>query len=255
MTPLLELKGIRAGYEGSNVLNGLDNRVNKGEVVCLLGANGAGKSTTMRVVTGLIKPTAGSAVFDGSDLLSVPNYKRVDLGLSLSPEGRWVFPNLDVEEHLKLGSYVPRARAHRAQSLAEVYELFPRLLERRRQAAGLMSGGEQQMMAIGLALMSRPTLLMLDEPSLGLAPVIVGSLLKAVAKIAQSGISILLVEQNARAALSVSDRGYVLASGQVVSKGSARELAASDLVKEAFLGESVITAGQPAPASAMRENS
>jgi branched-chain amino acid transport system ATP-binding protein len=254
MTALLELRGVRAGYDGSSVLNGLDICVDRGEIVCLLGANGAGKSTTMRVVTGLIKPFEGSISFDGNDLLSVPNYKRINLGLSLSPEGRWVFPNLNVEEHLKLGSYVPRARSHRTQSLSEVYELFPRLHERRRQAAGLMSGGEQQMLAIGRALMSRPTLLMLDEPSLGLAPVIVSALLKAVAKIAQSGISVLLVEQNARAALSISDRGYVVSSGQVVSMGSSRELAASDLVKEAFLGAENIASDRSTDASATRKD-
>lgn len=236
MTPLLELHEVSAGYANSIVIEDLSFSVGRGEVVCLLGANGAGKTTTMRVITGLIEPYRGKLLFDGTDLLSIPAYDRPQAGICLSPEGRHVFPNLSAEDNLRLGSYSRRARIKRNETLAMVYELFPKMKERRKQKAGLMSGGEQQMLAIGRALMGLPELLMLDEPSLGLAPVIVQHVFDAVFNIASSGISILLVEQNANAALSIATRGYVLAGGKVVVSGTADELEQSSLVREAFLG-------------------
>jgi branched-chain amino acid transport system ATP-binding protein len=236
MSALLVLSNIRAGYGESLVLEDLSLRIEEGEVVCLLGANGAGKTTTTRVVCGLVKPWQGRIEFDGRDLGSVAAYKRVNEGVCLSPEGRQVFADLTVLENLLLGSFSPRARSHRKQTLEEVFGLFPRLKERIGQKAGLMSGGEQQMLAIGRALMGKPRLLMLDEPSLGLAPKLVLDVYEAVAQTAKLGISILIVEQNAEVALSAADRGYVLVNGRISVSGSAKELRGSDLVKEAFLG-------------------
>lgn len=236
MTTVLALKNIRAGYGGSVVLDGLSLDIGEGEVVCLLGANGAGKTTTTRVVCGLVKPTSGSIHMDGVDIAAVPAHHRVDRGICLSPEGRQVFPDMTVMENLILGSYTARAKASRAKTLDEVFALFPRLAERREQKAGLMSGGEQQMLAIGRALMGKPRLLMLDEPSLGLAPKLVMDVYGAVAETAKLGISILIVEQNAEVALAAADRGYVLANGSIATSGSAAELRGSRLVQEAFLG-------------------
>ncbi len=236
MTMLLSLSNIRAGYGQSVVLQDLSIEVGEGEVVCLLGANGAGKTTTTRVIAGLMRPWSGEIRFAGQNIADIPGHLRVGLGIGLSPEGRQVFPDMTVRENLLLGSYTPRARRDRPQAMEQVLALFPRLHERTRQKAGLMSGGEQQMLAIARALMSRPRLLMLDEPSLGLAPRIVMDVYAAVAETARSGISILLVEQNAEAALAAADRGYVLANGGVAASGSAAELRGSALVQEAFLG-------------------
>ncbi|MDB5876139.1 MAG: livF [Ramlibacter sp.] len=236
MTALLTLKDVRAGYGGSVVLDGLSLQINEGEVVCLLGSNGAGKTTTTRVVCGLVQPAAGKVIFDGRDILRVPAHERVNEGICLSPEGRQVFPDMTVRENLVLGSYSKRARADRSKTLEEVFSVFPRLRERESQKAGLMSGGEQQMLAIGRALMGKPRLLMLDEPSLGLAPKLVMDVYEAVAQTARLGISILIVEQNAEVALVASNRGYVLANGQIAASGSAPELRGSKLVQEAFLG-------------------
>lgn len=234
-TPLLEFTDICAGYNGSVVLENLSFSVRQGEVVTLLGSNGAGKTTAMRVVTGLLQPTAGAIRFKGEDLLAIPGHRRVDAGICLSPEGRQVFPNMTVEENLFLGSTAKRGRAVRNDTLDYVYNLFPRLLERREQKAGLMSGGEQQMLAVGRALMGKPQLLLLDEPSLGLAPVIVNLVFNAIRDIAKSGISILLVEQNVQAAFSVAERGYVLEHGMAVSSGTIEELSRSEHVRKAFL--------------------
>lgn len=236
MTALLSANELRAGYGESSVLQGLTFELNTGEVVCLLGANGAGKTTTMGVLSGLINANGGSVTYNGMDLLAMPSHERVKAGIALSPEGRKVFPNLTVEENLVLGSFNMNARAGRAQKLEEVYELFPRLAERRRQSSGLMSGGEQQMLALGRALMSRPRLLLLDEPSLGLSPKLVQILFEAVRKIATKDITIFLVEQNTHAALSVATRGYVMASGRIVFAGAAQELRQSSVVREAFIG-------------------
>ncbi|MGX0978495.1 branched-chain amino acid transport system ATP-binding protein [Roseovarius sp. MBR-51] len=236
MTALIELKDLHAGYDQSAVLNGLDITVGKGEVVAILGVNGAGKTTTMNVITGLVAPTSGEILFQGRNLLEIPAYRRVEAGICLSPEGRQVFPNLSVEDNLILGSFCPRSRPRRAQALAEVYELFPRLVDRRKQSAGLLSGGEQQMLAIGRAMMGCPSLLLLDEPSLGLAPRLVHLVFDAIAKIAESGISILIVEQNSQAALSVAQRGYVIVHGEVFAEAPVGELMNMESVKTAFLG-------------------
>jgi branched-chain amino acid transport system ATP-binding protein len=236
VTALLELAGIHAGYSGSTVLEDLSLIVGEGEVVCLLGANGAGKTTTTRVISGLLKSWRGTVRFAGEDVGAVAAHRRVDLGICLSPEGRQVFPDMAVRENLLLGGYAPRARSQRARSLEEAYSLFPRLAERRDQKAGSLSGGEQQMLAIARALMGRPRLLMLDEPSLGLAPKIIMDVYAAVAATARSGISILFAEQNAEAALSAAHRGYVIANGRIAAAGTAAELRGSSLVQEAFLG-------------------
>jgi branched-chain amino acid transport system ATP-binding protein len=237
MSALLEIVQLRAGYDDSVVLHDLSLILQAGEVVALLGANGVGKTTTMRAITGLIKPFAGRILFDGTDVLAVRPDKRVDLGICLCPEGRQVFPNMTVEENLVLGSFCARARPQRRQSLEQVYQLFPLLAERRMQKSGLMSGGEQQMLAIGRALMGRPRLLLLDEPSLGLSPKMVQTVFGAIARIATSGISILIVEQNAQAAFSVARRGYVLSQGHVVASGTMRELAQSGKIEQAFIGK------------------
>jgi branched-chain amino acid transport system ATP-binding protein len=234
--PILRLDNIRAGYEDSIVIDGLSLVIEESEVVCLLGANGAGKTTTMRAVTGLIPLQAGRIVYKGEDISQMPPHERVTAGICLSPEGRQVFPDLTVMENLSLGSFNRRARPARKQSLEQVFTLFPKLLERREQAAGLMSGGEQQMLAIGRALMGQPKLLALDEPSLGLSPKMVSTVFEAVQIIARSGITILLVEQNARAALTIAQRGYVLSAGRVVHEGLAADLAQSETIQKAFVG-------------------
>lgn len=236
MTKLLSISCMTAGYDDSIVLDDLSIDVNEGEVVTLLGANGSGKTTTMRAITGLIKPFKGEIRFAGQDLLAVPPHKRVDLGIALCPEGRQVFPNMSVEENLILGSFSKHARLERKQTLPQVYDLFPRLAERKIQKAGLMSGGEQQMLALGRAMMARPKLMLLDEPSLGLSPKMVQIVFEAVRQVAKSGISILIVEQNAQAAFSVAERGYVLAAGRVNASGTITELASSGLVQESFMG-------------------
>jgi branched-chain amino acid transport system ATP-binding protein len=232
---LLSLRNVSAGYNGSVAIEGISLDVHAGEVVCLLGANGAGKTTTMAAITGLID-CEGSVMFDGADLRRHSAAARVGKGVALSPEGRKVFPNLSVHENLLLGSFNGTARPHRNRKLEEVFALFPRLFERRTQAAGLMSGGEQQMLAIGRALMACPRLLLLDEPSLGLAPGIVLSMFEAIRQIAKSNVSILLVEQNAHAAFSVADRGYVLSAGRIVHTDTIARLRDLDVVREAFLG-------------------
>jgi branched-chain amino acid transport system ATP-binding protein len=240
MSAFLAVNDLRAGYGESSVLQGLTFELNRGEVVCLLGANGAGKTTTMAVLSGLLDASGGSVQYDGKDLLAMPSHERVQNGVALSPEGRKVFPNLTVEENLYLGSFNVNARAGRQQKLEEVYELFPRLSERRRQSSGLMSGGEQQMLALGRALMSNPRLLLLDEPSLGLSPKLVQVVFEAVRKIAVTKITILLVEQNTQAALSVASRGYVMSAGRIIHAGSSKELQQSSAVREAFIGGSKI---------------
>lgn len=238
MTTLLELSNLSAGYGQSVVLQDISISLREGEIVCLLGANGAGKTTMTRVISGLLTPRSGAFRFAGADISNTPTHERVALGICLSPEGRQVFPNFSVHENLLLGSYSKAARLRRAEMLDEVYGLFPRLAERRGQKAGLMSGGEQQMLAIGRALMGCPRLLILDEPSLGLAPKIIIDVYDAIAKIAMRGRSILFVEQNVKAALRIAHRGYVLANGRIAASGRSAELGASSLVQEAFLGKS-----------------
>ena len=234
--PMLELDGIQAGYNDAIAIESISLKVAQGEVVCLLGANGSGKTTTMRAVTGLIPLLKGTIRYRGEDISTMPAHERVTAGICLSPEGRQIFPDLTVMENLVLGSFNPRARAARRQSLEQVLTLFPRLHERRDQAAGSMSGGEQQMLAIGRALMGQPKLLALDEPSLGLAPKLVMAVFESIRAIAKTGITILLVEQNTRGALTVAQRGYVISAGRVVHEGSAAELAQSEMVQKAFVG-------------------
>jgi branched-chain amino acid transport system ATP-binding protein len=243
MTALLSVRGVQAGYDDTVVLNDVTFDIAPGEVVCLLGANGAGKTTLMGALTGLVACSAGEIIYDGRDLLAMAVHERVRSGIVLSPEGRKVFPNLTVEENLLLGSYNMNARATRSEKLEEVYDLFPRLVERRRQKAGLMSGGEQQMLAIGRAVMAKPRLLLLDEPSLGLAPKIILSVFEAIDRLAHSsGLTILLVEQNMRAALSIATRGYVIFQGRIVHAAGADRLAEAGAI---FFGTAGSTSATP----------
>ena len=237
MTPLLGIEALSAGYGESEILHDLSLTVRLGEVVCLLGANGAGKTTTMSVITGLLPARSGRVLLDGENLLAMPPARRVAAGLVLCPEGRQVFPNLSVQDNLSLGSFHHAARAHRRRRFDEVYALFPRLLERRRQAAGLLSGGEQQMLAIGRALMAGPRLLLMDEPSLGLSPKMVLTVFEAIRSVAKADIGILLVEQNTEAALSVATRGYVLRTGRIVLEDTQAGLRGSRAVQDAFFGK------------------
>ena len=232
---LLEVKGLHVSYGAIHAIKGIDLHVNKGEVVTILGANGAGKTTTLRTISGLLKPTEGSIVFDGKDITPVQAHDIVGLGMSHSPEGRRVFGTLSVEENLMMGAY--SLKKYDAKTLEWIYEILPRLQERTKQLAGTLSGGEQQMLAIGRAIMSKPKLLILDEPSLGLAPVLVKVIFKAIREIAQSGVTVLLVEQNAKAALKLPDRGYVLELGRITHTGSSEELLNSEVIQEAYLGK------------------
>lgn len=232
---LLELKDIHVSYGSIAAIKGISLEVYRGEVVTLLGANGAGKTTTMRTISRLLKAKSGTILFKGRNITNVPAHKIVALGISHSPEGRRVFGTLTVEENLALGSYTRKQID--PQRLAWVYELFPRLQERSRQLAGTMSGGEQQMLAIGRALMSKPELLLLDEPSLGIAPILVKEIFRQIRHIADSGVTVLIVEQNARAALKLADRGYVLEVGKIVFSGTSRELLDSAKIQEAYLGK------------------
>lgn len=232
---LLEVKGLHVSYGAIHAIKGIDLHVNKGEVVTILGANGAGKTTTLRTISGLLKPTEGSIIFDGKDTTPIQAHDIVSLGMSHSPEGRRVFGTLSVEENLMMGAY--SLKKYDAKTLEWIYEILPRLQERTKQLAGTLSGGEQQMLAIGRAIMSKPKLLILDEPSLGLAPVLVKVIFKAIREIAQSGVTVLLVEQNAKAALKLADRGYVLELGRITHTGSSEELLNSEVIQEAYLGK------------------
>ncbi len=232
---LLRLEDLEVSYGNIAALKGVSLEVAKGEVVCILGANGAGKTTTMRTISRLLRPRAGRILFHGEDITQVPAHKVVHLGISHSPEGRRVFGILTVEENLWLGAFTEK-RVDK-ERLRWVYELFPRLEERRKQLAGTLSGGEQQMLAIGRSLMSRPELLLLDEPSLGIAPILVRSIFERIREIAGEGVTVLLVEQNARAALKLADRGYVLDVGTIALEGSSADLLASEKVQEAYLGK------------------
>ncbi len=232
----LEVQGLDVYYGAVHALKGVSVRVEQGEIVTLIGANGAGKTTLLRCISGLVPARSGKVLFEGRDISRVPAHEIVALGLSQSPEGRMVFANLSVEDNLELGAYRRKDRAAIAGDRDEVYRQFPRLLERRRQLAGTLSGGEQQMLAIGRALMSRPRVLLLDEPSLGIAPLLVRDIFKNIVEINRRGVTILLVEQNAHMALGVAARGYVLETGSVVLEDAAASLAANDEVKKAYLG-------------------
>ena len=234
MSNILEIKGLVVSYGGIEAVKGIDLTVEQGKIVTLIGSNGAGKSTTLKTIAGLVKPKSGSITFQGEPLLGKSTDQIVSRGVTLVPEGRRVFPNLTVEENLRIGAYLRKESIR--DDLDRVYALFPRLKERRRQVAGTLSGGEQQMLAMGRALMSNPKLLMLDEPSMGLAPLLVEQIFDIIKELHRAGTTILLVEQNAQMALSVADRGYVLETGRVTLTGPGRELLADEAVKKAYLG-------------------
>ena len=233
---MLELKSIRAGYGSFQALFDVSLEVREGEAVGVIGPNGAGKTTLMRVVSGLIRPTAGAIVMEGVDLVAMPSHRIVDVGIAHVPENRRLFPRMTVEDNLKMGGFTPAARPKFRQRLQVVYELFPRLAERRQQLAGSMSGGEQQMCAIGRALMSEPKLLLLDEPSAGLAPVIVEQVFELVKRLRAGGLTVLIVEQNVQQVLRVVDRAYLLEAGTIRASGTSAEMMASDTIKQAYLG-------------------
>jgi branched-chain amino acid transport system ATP-binding protein len=233
---LLEIRGLEVRYGGIRAVKGIDLEVAPGELVCLIGANGAGKSSTLRAISGLAPAALGAIRFAGSDLAGVPAFRRSRAGLVMVPEGRGVFAQLSVEENLAMGAYA-RAGAEIGPDRARVFELFPRLAERRGQTAGTLSGGEQQMLAIGRALMSRPKLLALDEPSMGLAPIVAQRILQVIRDINRAGVTVLLVEQNARGALALAHRAYVMESGEITLSGEARTMLADPRVREAYLGE------------------
>ena len=234
---LLEINDIRVAYGKIEALRGVSFNADQGEIVSIIGANGAGKTTTLKTISGLLRPTAGTMTFDGVDIATVAPFARVDLGISQVPEGRGIFPGMTVLENLEMGKYHRKnARAEMNEDLEHVYSLFPRVKERASQPAGTLSGGEQQMVAIGRALMARPQLLLLDEPSMGLAPMIVQQIFDIVQQINREGMTIVLVEQNAQKALSVAHRAYVMETGSVVLSGDAKSLLNDDKVKAAYLG-------------------
>ncbi|MGW0662358.1 ABC transporter ATP-binding protein [Streptodolium elevatio] len=234
---LLDVEGLRVAYGRIEAVKGISFRVDEGEVVSLVGANGAGKTTTLHTLSGLLRAAAGSVEFDGKAIHRTPAHRIVALGLAHSPEGRHIFPRLSIEENLLLGAYLRRDADGIAADVAGAYDLFPVLGERKRQAAGTLSGGEQQMLAMGRALMCRPKLLMLDEPSMGLSPIMTRRIMDTVAELKSGGTTILLVEQNARAALALSDRAYVMETGRIVLSGTGLELQDDPSVRKAYLGE------------------
>jgi branched-chain amino acid transport system ATP-binding protein len=233
---MLSLSAVSASYGSVPAVAGVSIEVGEGEAVGLLGANGAGKSTTLRAISGLVRLTSGTISFSGTDTASLPPYTITELGIAHVPEGRQVFPEMTVQENLEIGAYVPKAKAQRRQTLELVFNIFPVLAERRKQLAGTMSGGEQQMLAVGRGLMLKPRLLMLDEPSLGLAPVVTDITFQKIAEIHAMGTAILLVEQNVSRALSLVQRAYVLESGKVIMHGTSTELANNQQVQAAYLG-------------------
>ena len=234
---MLDVSNLAVDYGKHVALHGVSLAMKEGETVVILGANGAGKSSLLKAVAGLVPVRDGGAIdFAGARIAGLLPHRILEHGIALVPEGRGLFPDLTVAENLQLGAYARRARRDEAENMAMVLDLFPRLAERRRQIVATMSGGEQQMVAIGRALMSAPKLLMLDEPSLGLAPALVGELFQSLAKIGRSGMSLLIVEQNVRISLSIADRGYLLEAGRIVGEGAADKLAGDPLVQHAFLG-------------------
>ena len=233
---MLEVKDLNVYYGMIHALHDVSFSVEEGEVVALIGANGAGKTTPLHTITGLLQAKSGSVVFEGHDITRKPGHAIVRLGMSHVPEGRRVFANLTVAENLRMGAYT-RPKSEMAASLKEVYEWFPRLEERRNQAAGTLSGGEQQMLAMGRAMMAKPRILLMDEPSMGLSPLFVGEIFKIIEKVSSAGTTVLLVEQNAKKALSIADRAYVLETGRIRKSGNAKELLNDDAIKKAYLGE------------------
>jgi len=236
-TPLLELKNLQVAYGGIQAVKGIELHVAEAELVCLIGANGAGKTTTLKGITGLQPIKSGTIHYAGEDITGKPAFQLVRKGLSMVPEGRGVFGALTIEENLAMGAYARDDRAAIKTDVERVFGLFPRLKERRKQTAGTLSGGEQQMLAMGRAMMSRPRLLLLDEPSMGLAPLMVQKVFETVLAISKEGVTILLIEQNAKLALEVSSRGYVMESGEITLQGDAKRLLSDPKVREAYLGE------------------
>lgn len=234
---MLTLENISVNYGAIEALTDINLHVEQGEVVTLIGANGAGKTTTLRTVTGLLEPKEGRVMYEGKEISGVATHKLVPMGIAMSPEGRGVFANLSVRENLEMGAFIRKDKKGIADDMERGFTLFPRLKEREQQKAGTLSGGEQQMLAMARALMSRPRLLLLDEPSLGLAPLVVHTIFEAIELIRKEGATILLVEQNAYAALHHSDRAYVLETGRIVMEGNSKQLAQDPRVKEAYLGE------------------
>ncbi len=234
---MLKVENLNVSYGVIAAIKGVSFQVNKGEIVALIGANGAGKTTILQTVTGLIQPKSGSLFFEGVDLRRTPAHKIVSLGMAHVPEGRRIFQELTVLENLKLGAFTRKDKKEIADSLEMVYSRFPRLKERRTQIAGTLSGGEQQMLAMGRALMSRPKLILMDEPSMGLSPLLVSEVFDIIREINASGTTVLVVEQNARKVLSIADRAYVLETGNIVLEGKAKDLLNDDSVKKAYLGE------------------
>jgi branched-chain amino acid transport system ATP-binding protein len=237
MTALLEVENLRVSYGKIEAVKGISFSVEAGQVVTLIGTNGAGKTTTLRTLSGLLKPTSGSIVFDGKHLARVPPHKIVSLGLAHSPEGRHIFPRLTIEQNLQLGAYLRKDAAGITQDIERAYDLFPILGERRRQAAGTLSGGEQQMLAMGRALMCRPKLLMLDEPSMGLSPIMMQKIMATIVELKSQGTTILLVEQNAQAALSLADHAHVMEIGTIKLSGTGQNLLHDEGVRKTYLGE------------------
>lgn len=234
---MLEVKDLQVYYGVIQALKGISFHVNQGEVIALIGANGAGKTTTLQTLTGILSPKSGSIVFEGKDLTRTPAHKIVEMGMAHVPEGRRVFADMSVYENLLLGAYIRKDKAEIAESLASVYKRFPRLEERKGQRAGTLSGGEQQMLAMGRALMSRPRIILMDEPSMGLSPIFVNEIFDIIREVSESGTTVLLVEQNAKKALSIADRAYVLETGRITLEGKASDLLHDESVQKAYLGE------------------
>ena len=234
---MLEVKDLEVYYGVIQAIKGISFHVDKGEVIALIGANGAGKTTTLHTVTGLISPKNGHVLFEGKDITKVPAHKIVSMGMAHVPEGRRVFAELSVYENLKMGAYTRKDKNEIEESMKNVYKRFPRLEERKNQMAGTLSGGEQQMLAMGRALMSRPKIILMDEPSMGLSPIMVNEIFDIIRSVSESGTTVLLVEQNAKKALSIADRAYVLETGKIVLEGKAKDLLEDDSIKKAYLGE------------------
>ncbi|MGW6903957.1 ABC transporter ATP-binding protein [Streptomyces sp. NPDC054940] len=237
MTALLEVEDLRVAYGKIEAVKGISFKVNAGEVVTLIGTNGAGKTTTLRTLSGLLQPLSGDIRFEGQSLKKIPAHKVVALGLAHSPEGRHIFPRMTIEDNLRLGAFLRTDKEGIEKDIQRAYDLFPILGERRKQAAGTLSGGEQQMLAMGRALMSRPKLLMLDEPSMGLSPIMMQKIMATIQELKSQGTTILLIEQNAQAALSLADHGHVMEVGKIVLSGSGQDLLHDESVRKAYLGE------------------
>lgn len=234
---MLEIKDLEVYYGMIQAIKGVSFEVNEGEVIALIGANGAGKTTILHTITGLLEAKKGTVIFDGKDITKTPAHKIVTMGMAHVPEGRRVFANLTVYQNLKMGAYTRKDKSEIEESLENVYKRFPRLKERHNQLSGTLSGGEQQMLAMGRALMSHPRILLMDEPSMGLSPIFVNEIFDIIKEVSAGGTTVLLVEQNAKKALSISDRGYVLETGKIVLDGKSEDLLNNDSIKKAYLGE------------------